>query len=223
MEDSRDSLEKRLDFAIREQNEVWKSECNLTGTLLEKTFDNFDSQLQPEAFKYLTHWNFGKSCILTSGKIYGIGKTHLVAALVNKLITGKRSAIIVGEVSKGVYKVRCQVYITTETALLARIRATFDNDKTESEESVYKKLSRYALLIIDDVGKVRPRDYSFLQGIYFRIIDERYNLKQDIIITTNLAGKDLENHIGGACSDRLIEMCGHDGIIKMSGESYRRK
>ena len=34
------------------------------------------------------------------------------------------------------------------------------------------------LLVIDDIGKVRPKDTSFLQGVLYRVIDDRYNRHQ---------------------------------------------
>ena len=77
------------------------------------------------------------------------------------------------------------------------------------------------VLILDDVGKTKPRDISFLQGVYFRIIDERYAGNKPIVLTTNLSLADLEAHIGGSCADRLNEMCGTENIVQMRGKTYR--
>jgi len=118
----------------------------------------------------------------------------------------------------------CPVHLTTEQKLLNRIRQTYNqrDEEGETEEDVFSALERFHLLIIDDVGKVRPRDYSFLQGVYFRIIDDRYTEEDNIILTTNLDLAELETHIGGASSDRLREMAGKQGFIKMTGKSERR-
>ena len=108
---------------------------------------------------------------------------------------------------------------------MARIRATFNREGQggETDEDIYRTLLRYDLLVVDDVGKVRPRDYSFLQGVFFRIIDDRYTSRKPVIVTTNLSLPELETHIGGAASDRLREMCGAKGLIKMTGQSFRRQ
>jgi DNA replication protein DnaC len=41
-----------------------------------------------------------------------------------------------------------------------------------------------------------------------------------IIITTNLDVVRIEEHIGGACADRLVQMCGKN-FVRMTGKSYR--
>lgn len=213
-------LEQELKEAIEEQREFWWDEANLGAKFVEKTFDNFNHKLQPEAYALVKGYS-GKSMILLSPNIYGVGKTHLMAALVNHLITTQEPASIGGST---IHKRRCPVYYTNENELLARIRATFESryEDHETERSIYNFLASIELLIIDDVGKVRPKDYSFLQSVYFRIIDDRYNNESPIILTTNLGYDELEEHIGGACADRLREMCGKN-FIKMVGQSYRRQ
>lgn len=118
----------------------------------------------------------------------------------------------------------CPVLYTNEAHLLPRIRDTYNNDrKSETEEEIYRDLASTKLLIIDDVGKTRPRDLSYLQTVYYRIIDDRYALNKRIILTTNLIMSALEEHLGGAVTDRLREMCGKGGFIKMAGVSYRKR
>ena len=157
-----------------------------------------------------------------------MGKTHLVCALVNRLIQDKKEESVV--LHDGSIRFRsCPAFFVQENMLLARIRDTFNSGLTiedegyENEEMIYRELEKTPLLIIDDVGKVRPKDYSFLQGVYFRVIDSRYNEGKSIIITTNLNYDELEVHIGGACADRLREMAGKAGFIVMTGKSYRAR
>jgi len=119
------------------------------------------------------------------------------------------------------------VYFSTEQRLIARVLQSkpWDDDKhpeRESREELYRMLVRVELLIIDDVGKVQHRDPAFTQEMYYRIIDDRYTQDRPVIITTNLSLDDLETHIGGACADRLREMCGLKGMMTMKGTSYRR-
>ena len=208
----------------------WKKACNLPALFIKKTFDNFEKKLQLKAYDIMKNYDIKSmaSIILLSPNLYGVGKTHLVAALINDLIEKTEPAVFYpGDCS--IRWRRCPAYFTSENNLLARIRNTFnsnvpiEDEDYENEEMIYQELIDTPLLIIDDVGKVRPRDYSFLQGVYFRIIDSRYTSQQPIILTTNLSFTELEEHIGGACSDRLREMCGDENFVVMKGKSYRKK
>ncbi len=226
-------LEKELPEAIQSQRWLWENQSNLPGRFCCKTLANFDSRLQPKAFEVINKWyGWGSelvdeqppsSILLLSPGVYGVGKTHLLAGLVNKLIETTEAARI-NTRNLSILKHPCPVYFTTEVQMLARIRDTFNkgrDEKGETERDIYKQLEDEGIvLLIDDVGKVKPRDQSFLQSVYFRVIDSRYANELPIIMTTNLDYKQLEEHIGGACADRLREMCGKN-ILVMKGKSYR--
>lgn len=195
--------------------------AKLADKIFEIKWDGFDKKLQPKAFNVMRNFK-DHSIILSSPDLYGVGKTYLSALLVSHLIDTAKAVEVDGRGSY--FKHKCPVYMITETKLLARIRATYNRtrgDESETEDECFNFFSQFQLLIIDDIGKVRPHDFSFLQGVYFRIIDERYNNEQKIILTTNLTPDDLEKHIGGACADRLKEMCGPGNIVIMKGKSYR--
>lgn len=223
----------RLAEASTARAKTWVTECNCPPQLLAKTFDGFDKKRQPAAHKLMSSWEWkaDKGVVLWSDG-YGVGKTHLCGALVGKILQTEKAARLVRDFY--VQEFRCPVYFTTEPQLMDRIRATFSG-KPESnqewnprgssgqatDEDIYRELSMVKVLVVDDVGKVRPRDPSFLQGVYYRIIDGRYTAGLPIVITTNLSLAELEAHVGGASADRLSEMCGRN-FVKMSGESYRR-
>lgn len=220
-------MAKQLEEVKRDMESLWLfEESHIPTKYINCTFSTFDAKKQPEAFNAVKNlqWEYDdenppKSLLLASPDIYGLGKTHLVCALLQEIIvTSTKASIIHGSILRR----RCPVYYTTENALLRRIRNTYDERSEETEERVYRHLCNIPLLVIDDVGKVRPRDYSFLQGAYFNIIDERYSNSLPVLLTTNLSYQQLEEHIGGACADRLREMCGKGGFIKMAGTSYRK-
>jgi DNA replication protein DnaC len=216
-------LERDLPQECQKQRNRWLQDLEVPGIFKIKAaagFEKFEKALQPAAFEAVRGFN-GRSIVLFSPEIYGIGKTHLVCALAFHLVKNTE-AVTIDKRQVCYHRHFSPVQFITESALLLRIRATYNRkDDGENEEDVYNSLSKYELLIMDDVGKVRPRDYSFLQGVYFRIIDHRYTHRQSVIITTNLSLVDLENHIGGACADRLREMCGLDNFVKMTGRSCR--
>jgi len=221
----RDERIKRELVALLAQEDIrrrewWKTRCGNPPLLFtSKGFDAFDSSLHPAAFEKMNSWT-GQSLILYSPGVYGVGKTHLAVALALKLLDGPAAYLdaTTGEIKS----YPCPVHFVTESDLLARIRSTYDRGAKETEGQVYQSLRAITLLIVDDVGKMKPRDPSFLQGVYYRLVDERYGRGQRIIITTNLSLQELEEHIGGASADRLRAMCGKDGMVKMGGESYRR-
>ena len=216
--------EERQQAALAEADEMqrdeWELQCGVEPMFSGKTFDNFTRSLQPKAYDAVSKWE-GGSIVLMSPNIYGVGKTHLVSALANKLVSSEKAA---GFRKNGsIFRYDCPVRIENESRLLSRIRQTFHSNEGESDEDIYEKLSRPRLLIMDDVGKVRPRDLSFTQSVHYRIIDDRYCREEPFVLTTNLSPDELEAHIGGACADRLREMCGKSGIIVMKGQSYRRE
>jgi len=217
-------LADELEKAIEKQRDVWETQSGIEkmGVFVGKNLAGFERDRQPRAYDAIAAWD-DQSFILASPGCYGLGKTHLVCALALKLIDEQEPARIFRDY---VRKLPCPVFITNEARLIGRVRQTFnrhDDEDAETEEGIYRSLLQPKLLIIDDVGKVRPRDSSFLQGVYYRIIDDRYVEEKAVILTTNLSLEELDQHIGGACSDRMREMCGKAGIIVMSGQSYRRQ
>lgn len=222
-EERRKLLLAQLPEAQENQRDKWFEECNIPALFVDKTFANFEKKLQPKAYDIMRKYDGEKSIVLLSPDLYGVGKTHLIAALVTDFIEKAETAYFVAD---GCFlrKRRCPIYFIAENSLLSRIRQTYNRreEDAETEEDVFSQLGNYSHLLIDDVGKVRPRDYSFLQGVYFRIIDSRYTNELPIILTTNLGYAELENHIGGASADRLREMAG-DNFVLMKGVSYRIK
>ena len=225
-EESSQRLKEGLQAVIDSVQGKWFDEIIFPSRFIEKAsegFKSFNRELQPKAYDVIKNYD-NKSIVLSSPELYGVGKTHLVCCLAWHLLESKEAAKILGG---GYIKYPCPVFIITETNLLSRIRETYnkhEDPKAETEEQVFKKLAGYETLIIDDVGKVRPKDYAFLQSVYFRIIDNAYTAEHSIIITTNLSFKDLEEHIGGACADRLREMAGSpDNFVSMKGKSMRGK
>ena len=216
-------LEDGLPAECQKQKNKWLADLDLPGIFKSKAaegFEKFQKELQPAAFEIVKSFD-GRSIILSSPDLFGVGKTHLVCVLAYHLLTCTQ-AVTIDKLQLVYQRHFSPVQFITESGLLDRIRATYNRrDGGETEEEIYKRLTRYGLLIIDDVGKIRPHDLSFLQGVYFRIIDQRYTSRQSVILTTNLSLGELEKHIGGACADRLKEMCGTHNIVKMTGQSYR--
>ena len=203
------------------QRQMWRAALSreLDRKFHNASFDGFDRTKQPAAYRALTDWpGTGGSLILASPGTYGVGKTHLVSALANQLVSTFNAAL---SINGCVAPQPRPVAFTTEPTLMARIRATFNEGSRENDETIYDQLERVRLLIIDDVGKDPPRDLSFIQRVWYRLIDARYRSERPVILTTNLTLDEFGAHLGGAVADRLREMCGRKGIVTMKGESYR--
>jgi len=219
-------LKLEAEHACLEGRSMWVG--TLPAGFRLKTFANFNRALQRRAFEALSTFSFtaGRSLILMSPNLYGVGKTHLACALAHKLFDEVPPAVVDTRMMVLRFSRQPAIYIS-ERSMLSRIRQTYDRKdrsrEAESEEDIYTGLEAAPLLIIDDVGKVRPKELNFLQSVYFEIIDQRYNDGRPVVMTTNLSAEELEEHLGGACADRLREMCGGKaGFIIMGGSSYRR-
>jgi len=131
---------------------------------------------------------------------YGLGKSHLAAAVMNAVLEYGWD----------------RVYFRVWPEYLSRLKATFDRDSMERTATVETELKRARLLVLDDVDKAKPTDWT--HEILYTALDSRYNRGRPTIITTNAAPKDLEPWVGKALLDRMAEM---SKAIPFKGTSYR--
>ena len=132
----------------------------------------------------------------------GLGKTHLAIAIGIKA---------------------CQagypVAFASTTGWLQRLSAAHDRNTLEVE---LRKLNRYRLLIIDEVGYL-PLDPAHA-SLFFQLIASRYETGS-LIVTSNLAfsawGQTLGDDIVAAATiDRLVH---HATVVALDGDSYRTR
>ncbi len=202
----------KLDSSVRQE---WELESNVPPYFLNKTFNNFDSKKQPQAFKMVFGYKNNSMLLMSPPGVYGVGKTHLVCALINTLVHVRPVASIF-EPNCYVITHRCPARMESEPDMIEIIRDAFhsrDSANAGSTESVIKQLNGVPLLVVDDVGKRSPADLTFLQDIYYRIINYRYEHCKPLIMTTNLSYAEFEGHIGGANARRFSEMIGDNSVI----------
>lgn len=135
----------------------------------------------------------------------GTGKSHLASAVA-------RMAVDDG----------MKVRVTDMPGIIARLKGTFGTQA--SEEDVLAGLSRCGLLVIDDLGKETPTDWTLTQ--VFRVINDRYETMRPVVVTSQYDLKALGGRLSRngdvdtalAIVSRLSEMCAKH---KMSGEDRR--
>ncbi|MBF4163440.1 IS21-like element helper ATPase IstB [Nocardioides acrostichi] len=132
----------------------------------------------------------------------GVGKTHLAVAL------GVKAA-----------HAGHPVLFDTAVGWLTRLQAAHDQGRLEHE---LKRLRRYKLLIIDEVGYI-PFDAT-AANLFFQLIAGRYE-QGSVLVTSNMPfgrwGEIFSDDIvAAAMIDRLVH---HAEVLTLTGESYRTR
>lgn len=223
---------KRLweDIAVEAEGKGWSGPKYLSNLCEHEIADRdrrrlsrYMSEAQLPKGKTLESYDFGniagisktKILGLASGEVWiqegmnvlifgpsGVGKTHLAAAIGEKLIEhGFR------------------VLFNRTTELVQKLQAA---KKALSLPTALEKLDRYDCLILDDFGYVQKDELE--TSVLFELICERYERKS-MVITCNQPFKDwdrifLDKQMAIAAVDRLVH---HATIFEIEAESYRRK
>lgn len=146
----------------------------------------------------------------------GVGKTHLAAGIVKKLMRTK--------------SVPC--LFCTFPELLKEIQNSYNPISQSSELALLEPVLETEVLVLDELGAQKPSDW--VRDTVAYVLNYRYNENKVTIITTNYLDRDeadanprtpsvtdsLAQRIGDRIRSRLFEMC---KTIKMTGIDYREK
>lgn len=181
----------------REQRYTWVGREWADLALREKTFASFEQARQPSAYE--TVWQFARQPqgVLVLYGPYGVGKTHLLAAITNAFDQPGETCLYTSAV-------------TLFEVLQERIQ-----QKREYQD-LLKQAFHARVLVIDDLDKPKPSD--FRESIYYHLIDKRTLAGLPLVISANSAPAALERWIGGAAQSRLmLQIC----PVLMQGPDYR--
>ena len=209
-----------------EERKLWRQRSGVPDGLINRTFANFEAGCQDKALKICRKYAEGfkveepqgyRSLILYSPSP-GVGKTHLMVAVANFIIDHWE-----GEPNQ-IYKPIC---FQSGPGLVRRVRATYnlsrDESKHEREMDVYDDLRGVCLLMLDDVGKEKPSDFT--RELYWYVINERVASNLPVVMTCRLpleGNESLVELMGVDTVDRLYGMTrGHMEILE--GASYRKR
>jgi DNA replication protein DnaC len=117
--------------------------------------------------------------------------------------TGKTTLAML--VSRHAIEAGRSVAIYSLPRLLAQIRTTFDDDRSNTYVELLDRLTAVDLLHIDDVGAEKTSPWVLEQ--LYAIVNARYEDERSIVITTNLERDALADQINERTVSRLEEMC----------------
>ena len=137
----------------------------------------------------------------------GIGKTHIAAAILRKVV-----------VEKAVRGLFCDV-----RELLKTIRSTYNPVVRTAEMDVLRPVMEAELLVLDDLGAEKPSEW--VEETMNLIVNTRYNERRPTIFTTNYLDTNddadldsLKARVGFRLHSRLHEMC---EFLEYDGGDYR--
>ena len=194
-----------------------------------ETFDSVGNEVLVNKLKKITENGFKSgdksiSLVLWSKNIYGVGKTHLLYAMIKKYLVDDNN-FKVSWVSENRVKVSYEalkVGIFTEYELLNKIKDAFKPDSEFSEGDVFEGFKKYGILCVDDLAKYTPSNLDFYQRVMFQLIDERCSSQKTLIMTTNKTPDALTEVLGYASADRLNDMT-KNYRFEFKGQSHRGK
>ena len=130
---------------------------------------------------------------------YGVGKTHLAAAIANDVLGRAQPVLFV-----------------VVPDLLDHLRATFGPDSTVSFDTRFEQVRTTPLLILDDLGTESATPWA--REKLYQLLNHRYNLRLATVITSNLKPGQLDPRIYSRMCDPA---CGQ--IITITANDYRRR
>jgi DNA replication protein DnaC len=177
------------------------------GFPMEKRLDDFDFGFQPSLDKAVINEIASLKFIHNAENVVllgppGVGKTHLAIAL-------------------GIEAVRAgfRVQFANASVLIERLAKA---DREKRLEEMIRELSRFQLIIIDEMGYLPFDDFG--AHCFFQLVSRRYE-RASIIFTSNKSygewGDIFKDHvIAAAILDRILHHC---TTVNIKGDSYRLK
>ena len=189
---------EKCDDTARKQAEAHAyrlGECNLHGRYREATFEGFKASSPAQTAvlnacsEFVDQVAAGKWAAMLLLGAPGVGKTHLGAAMVNRMIHQRQTAAA----------------MYTPGEIVRWIRKTWRRDSEVDEDFVLTELTRPVLLVLDEVGVGVATEGE--QRHLFEVIDARYAQRRPVVVLSNLLTAQVREAIGDRSYDRIRESC----------------
>lgn len=184
-------------------------EASGLGLLRNMTFETFNSEgygLTPDrqlnlrlAYEHAkTYSRTAKGWLVLKGN-YGVGKTHLAAAIANdRLARGE------------------PVLFVVVPDLLDYLRSAYSPNSEISYDDRFESIRSAPFLLLDDLGSQSATPWS--QEKLFQLLNHRYNAQLSTVITTNSKLEDLDPRLRSRLNDSNICQ-----IVQITAADYRQK
>jgi DNA replication protein DnaC len=153
----------------------------------------------------------------------GVGKTHLIAAMMREeILTTKPRKFwhteYNGEQRESYAEPSYSDYplFISVPELLLKLRGTFNNSTATTEDEILSEYSNAKVLYLDDLGTEKPTEWT-LQTLYL-LIDRRYSDMLKTNISSNLGLDELADRLDDRISSRIAGMC---QVVQMKGKDRR--
>jgi DNA replication protein DnaC len=167
----------------------------------DKTFENFDPDIPGVRRAYVRAREYARrpqGWLVLFGN-FGVGKTHLAAAIANELIQKSY-----------------QVLFAVVPDLLDHLRSTFGPSSEVQYDERFERIRDVGVLVLDDLGTENTTPWA--REKLFQIVNHRYNYALATVITSNRKPDDIDPRIFSRMSDRTLS----EELILIDGTDYRR-
>ena len=165
----------------------------------DQTFATFDQHIPGVQDAYAAAWNYAQALrgwlIVLGG--YGVGKTHLAAAIANTALEAQRG-----------------VLLAVVPGLLDYLRATFAPTSDVTYDARFEQVRTVPLLILDDLGTKATT--SWAREKLYQLINHRSQERLPTVITSNRALDELEPRLASRLADRRLSQ-----VIVIQAQDYR--
>jgi DNA replication protein DnaC len=182
----------------------FRANSNLTA-MEHLTFETCDPKVPGVADAYAAAVEFGRDprgwLVLYGG--FGVGKTHLAAAIAHELA-----------------RKRTSVLFQVVPALLNEIRATFSPSNPVQQHELFNAILRANVLILDDLGE--EHDTPWVREQLYLIFNHRYNQRMPTVVTTNRDIEKIDPRISSRMFDQRISRTVHLDAMDFRPTANRR-
>ena len=199
------------ELKMRRLERIFDQESLINQALRQATFENYIApsadlhRVKERLAAYAEDFDVGNSGNLLLYGGYGVGKSHLAAAVSKRLIANGYRALFL-----------------SVPKLLTKIKDTYGKSNKFSEADLLEMIGQVDLFVLDDLGteytNLRQGSDNWTHTKLFEVLDARAG--KPTIYTTNLSGAELEWKLNERNLSRVLD---RTEIIHMQGPDYRRQ